>query len=191
MSYEPNSYWTTRAKSWVGGSVQEELKNLLDCIEKYVIVGEPILDVGSGDGHVLEFLLKNYDDEIDYKMCDMVDGMRDKCEARMGIKPDKWDGVTLPYGNNTFELVISMSVMLHIIPQDISRIISEHRRVSSKYLFIATWYCPSESPYTGVHCFQHDYYELFEQHGLKIVQEYETFRRSGVPRRRNWLLEKS
>ena len=187
--YEPKTYWNAVGKDYRAKSERvDELFNLEKCIRRYVPLEENILEVGSGNGRVYHFLRERMPEiEGRYKMCDFVDSFRNACRQRTGILPRRWNGKTLPYSDGKFNLVVSFSVLLHVPSSDIERFIKAHIRVSSRYLFIATWYevgddWVSQGPY-----FRHDYFSLFEENNLRVA---ETLKCSN-PRRANWLLEKT
>jgi SAM-dependent methyltransferase len=91
------------------------------------------------------------------------------CELRTGLRVDWWDGITLPYEDDSFDWVISFSVLLHVPPSDIARHVSEMLRVARRYLFVSTYTGSGDG--LAAHCFAHDY-ALFD--GLCEV-EYRHF----------------
>jgi hypothetical protein len=93
--------------------------------------------------------------------------MRQKCQQRTGVLPDKWDGSHLPYPDRAFDLVLSVDVLLHIPPADIGHVLAEHVRVSRQWLYIITVglvYTPIKATY----CFWHDYLKLFGENKLRV-----------------------
>jgi len=115
-------------------------------------------------------------------MCDFVDTMRRGCERHTGVLPDTWDGVTLPYADESFDLVLTFSVLLHVLPQNLDRLFAEEVRVAKKWISITSlreW----PRPLSG-HCFVHDYLALFKRHNLEVLKEH----KFGV--RSQWLLQK-
>ena len=116
-------------------------------------------------------------------LCDFVESMRYNCLRNTDRLPDYWDGKILPYSDNSFDFVISFSVLLHVPSCDIENIIAEHIRVCRKHFFIATY--AGGLGKLAEHCFEHDYKSLFEKFEIKIVDE--KFFQNGL--RVNWLLE--
>jgi ubiquinone/menaquinone biosynthesis C-methylase UbiE len=193
MAYNAKAYWQDRSSRWSRAKRQQEHDNLVNFIRNRVPEDGTILDVGSGDGQIYLFLKEDLGDFLDgrYFMCDIVDGMREKCHEKTGIMPDKWDGVELPYESNSFDAIVSISVMLHVPFDDIKQFIKEHRRVTKEYIFVGTWYDGSDEKTTGPHCFHHRYHELFKWFDLEIVEEHETMRRGRKHIRRDWVLRKT
>ena len=186
--YNPKEYWSKIGADYKAKSERDdELLNLGQCIRKYVPQGKSVLEVGAGNGRVYHFLHERMPEiEGRYKMCDFVDSFRNACRQRTGILPRRWNGKTLPYSDGKFSLVVSFSVLLHVPSSDIEKFIKEHIRVSSRYLFIATWYeagddWASQGPY-----FRHDYFLLFKENKLRVVETM----KCSHPRRANWLLER-
>lgn len=129
---------------------------------------ENILDVGCGYGRIYQYLRKSYNGPI--TMCDFVDSFRARCEKVTGILPDKWDGHTLPYNDNAFDLVLSFSVLNHVPVEDLDPIFSEHVRVAAKWVYVRVG-LPARSKGKD---FRHDYLALFEEHNMTVLRNRTT-----------------
>ena len=180
--FDPREYWQNRGTNYpvTVAKMEDEMAHLASWLK--VHPGN-ILEVGSGWGRVYAYLKAN-GLAADYKMVDFVDSMREGCQQKTGILPDKWDGRLLPYPDKSFDLVLSVEVLLHVPPADIARILAEHARVSRQWLYIVTvgtCYKP-----LGVHCFWHDYLRLFSDTHLYVIDAH--FFRRGL--RVHWILEK-
>lgn len=193
MVYDPKSYWEKRGKKYKHPEHIDELENLFNFIAPFHNIN--ILDVGAGDGRVYLYLKEKglSISKDNFVMCDFSDSFRYICQKNTGILPESWDGKTLPYKDNSFDMVLSFSVCLHVLPSLIDNFIKEHTRVSKKYLFIATWYENGKGKNGAVaeHCFEHDYYNLFNINKLKIIKEIECYKVNNSYVRRNWFLEKT
>lgn len=141
---------------------------------------ESILEVGAGWGRIYSYL-KPLGLARHFAMCDFVDSMRQMCFLKTGILPDHWDGYTLPYRDNHFDLVLSFSTLQHVPPEQIGAVFAEHVRVSDRWLFIAVW---AHGDWPGL--YDHDYPGLFKAHSLEVAKA----RVFGKRRRAHWLLEK-
>lgn len=184
LGYNPELYWENRGLRYRHREHADELGHLEKFIKKYA-KNQKILEVGAGYGRVYKYLIsKNL--KPDFTMCDFVDSFRNKCKEFTGILPDKWDGKILPYQDNGFHFVISFSVCLHVPFDKIDMFLKEHARVSSNYIFIATWYEGGGVKISGSYCFEHDYYFLFKKYNLEIIEEIKCCKN----RRRNWILKK-
>lgn len=186
MNYIPKKYWQERGKNYsVSADTSKELLSLKYLLKVFGKKNDNILEIGSGYGRIYNYLNESQDFEIPfYTMCDFVKSMRDECENQTGIRPDPWDGKTLPYYGDIFDWVISFSVMLHVPPSVFYNHFRETVRVSRKYIYIATYYGPNKN--LSKHCFRHNYDSLIEEFKLDIV--YKRLFMEG--KRINWLLRK-
>lgn len=158
MNYHPQQYWERRAGSYSQVPPLVELENLQQWMRE--IRPKSILEVGSGWGAVYQVLASIGLGHLT-TLCDISPTMCQNCEQRTGVLPVLWDGITLPFEDDRFEMVVSFNVMLHVLPGRIERFISEHLRVARRYLFVAT-YTPSATPEKlAAHVFVHDYAQLF------------------------------
>lgn len=190
MRYNPKQRWEKLALDRVKAGIQskrgdvDEIEYLASLILQHKKEIQLILDVGSGFGFVYQYLKEhNILSATSYTMVDFVNEVRTACQKEIGILPDYWDGKTLQYDTNYFDLVISHTVLLHVQPSIIARVISEHARVTRKYIYVATYIGNKELAYWN---FKHDYLSLFEKNKLKIIESH-------IPQikgRINWLLEK-
>jgi len=177
--YHPRSYW-----QWRGNDYEEpECPEELDSLDSWLQSLEPknILEVGSGWGR-LYLRWQALELRGTFTMCDFAKSMLDGCERETGVRPDVWDGGTLPYPDDSFDFVLSFSVMLHVPPEDIKTMLAEHVRVASRWLFVAT--LNSYDDQLSPHCFVHDYEPMFKEFGLAAVSKIEFGDRA------HWLLRK-
>jgi len=183
--FNPHTYWQKRGANYPATTKKESrMESLAAWISKYK--PDSILEVGSGWGRVYAYL-KAQETTASYTMVDFVDSMRQGCQDATGILPDEWDGVTLPYDDKSFDLVLSVDVLLHVPPADIGRVFAEHVRVSRQWLYIRT----IGLMYTKIkteHCFWHDYLKLFGENKLRVLnaQFYPRGRGMGA----HWVLQK-
>ena len=181
--FDPRKYWQNRGTRYpvTTARVETEMASLSAWIGKRQ--PQSVLDVGSGWGRVYNYLTAQ-EITASYTMVDFVDSMRQGCQGATGVLPDKWDGVTLPYADRAFGLVLSVDVLLHVPPADIGRVFAEHARVSRRWLYVitnGTVYKPLAD-----HCFWHDYLRLFSEAKLYIAGA--RFWRRGM--RVHWILER-
>jgi len=193
MTYDPEKYWHERGANYVApGEDAEapEVQNLQEIIADKLLYITNVLEIGSGYGRIYNEVHPPLNSDIiiskatKFTMCDFVESMRYKCLRNTNILPDYWDGNELPYNDNEFGFVISFSVLLHVLPDNIEQVLKEHVRVSNKHVFIATYAGGLDR--LAPHCFEHDYKGLFEKLDLKI--EDEKHFQAGL--RVNWLLNK-
>jgi SAM-dependent methyltransferase len=185
--YNPRHYWEQRGRDYrVAFNTQDELENLKMLLIDYGSCYSRILEVGSGNGRLYDYLIRLEGLSFaGFEMCDFVDSLRMACYDNIGIVPTKWDGYTLPYLGGSFNWVLSFSVFLHVPPSDIERVFAEHVRVCATFMFVATYH--SNGTNLAEHCFVHDYHALFRQYNMDVVHTYES---EVNPGRMNWLLKK-
>jgi ubiquinone/menaquinone biosynthesis C-methylase UbiE len=170
---QPADYWNKRALSEHStmepcGALQWSLVALM---AHYMGAGDSFLEVGSGDGRIYDYTARHLSEvAIRYHACDISAEYAKLCEERTGLAVDVYDGVTLPYDDDSYDWVISFSVLLHVPPADIERHVAELVRVARRYVFVSTYTGTSEG--LAPHCFAHHYYELFYR--LRVV-EYRHF----------------
>lgn len=141
------------------------------------------LDVGSGIGEVYMHL-NHYNATRHYVMCDFVNTMRRRCAYYTGITPELWDGKVLPYEGDSFDMVLSVAVFLHVPPADLDRVFAEHVRVSGHWIIVAS-FAGSASSINSEHCFAHNYTQMFKRHAVNIVDR-RSFKKT---RQGHWLLK--
>jgi ubiquinone/menaquinone biosynthesis C-methylase UbiE len=193
--YSPKEFWSAYAvnhpKAWNKDEQYKELRNLLGWIRKYLWPDATILDVGSGWGRFVQFCqAEKLPNPI--QMVDIADTYINQAFETTGQRPDQWNGQTLPYEANSFDLVVAQSVLLHVKPAMLDRVWNELIRVSDKFVYVATSYPAwtierwAEDHKPGCWCFAHDYYDLIRKSRLTIIEEYHP-----GENRIAWLLQKS
>ncbi len=167
------NFWDHYAQAVTLGETGAEGENLLEWMRRYLGVGPYILEVGSGTGRIWELVENAHWDHwafpsVAYDMCDVSPVMVEKCYENTGVKPTLLTSKTLPYDDDTFCLVISYSVLLHIPPANIAQHLAELARVSRRYVFVSTFDNSGDEPLT-MYCFRHPYNDLFDAAGLEVV----------------------
>jgi ubiquinone/menaquinone biosynthesis C-methylase UbiE len=119
-------------------TVRKETLHTVSLIAPRLAPGAAVLDVGCGEGHVLEELAARGADTI----CgvDIVDLRRGR-----GFPFRLYDGVSLPFSDAGFDLVI-LSFVLHHVPDDRKRaLLAEALRVSRDMVFVV-----EDTPVTAI-----------------------------------------
>lgn len=164
-----------------GRDIGRELEDIASAL-RYL---EParVLDIGTGYGMMALWLTQcGLLFDLDYTACDWLDEYLDFHEETTGIRPVKWDGITLPFDDDAFDFIICYSVLLHVPPRDLTRFFKEMVRVSSRWIYVHTARPMKQS---GLMDFDHDYYRLYKAFGVNIVNEVESLDGKRV----NWLLQ--
>ncbi|ODS32180.1 MAG: GDP-mannose:cellobiosyl-diphosphopolyprenol alpha-mannosyltransferase [Candidatus Scalindua rubra] len=187
--YLPQDYWEKRGNNYVVNKNDYddgvEIPTLDKLMKKYRLYNSRILEVGSGYGRIYQKLGSKCSN---FTMCDFSNTMRRECEKITGILPDYWNGHKSPYPDNSFDLVILFSVLLHVPDEQINNIFSEICRVAKDYVFITTY--TGNLKVLAAHCFKHDYQKLFKENGLKVTFEKVINADQRTNFRTNWLVKK-
>ena len=163
-----------------------DFKLISDVVKDY----KNILDIGCGTGIVYWYLKKhNKLNNKNYTMIDLKIGNNKVCKKINNILPDLWDGIKLPYKDNQFDLGISLSVMHHIEPKDISAFFKENIRVCKNFYLITCIGDGEIKEYVkkgkkGI-CAWHNYHKIIKDNNLKIISD-----NKGYKMRTNFLLNK-
>jgi len=168
--YNPIDFWNIRA------IVEPELEapgvlqaNLATWIRKWGRPDDVFLDVGPGTGRIYIYLnRRGLVDPHNYAACDIASEYARLYQRRTGLYCQVWDGQSIPCRPAMFSWVLLFSVLLHVPPDDIARVLAECARVSSRYVFVSTYTGTAQGlePY----CFAHDCPPLFKRAGLRVLE---------------------
>jgi len=124
--YEQSNLWNENFSKIA--AEQERLKEIINAIPDDV---ESVLDVGCGNGFFINFLRKTGR----YKK---LVGLDTSAEALKFVETERVQGVidSLPFKNNSFDLVTCLEVLEHLPEEDFKKGILELQRVSKKYILI-------------------------------------------------------
>jgi len=103
------------------------------CLVKYMTSGEEMLDIGAGDGKLAARIANKTSVRI--VGCDVV------LQPEPEIKVVAYDGVTLPFADNSFECVMLVDMLHHLVEQD--KLLLEAKRVSRGKVLIKDHYWES------------------------------------------------
>lgn len=101
--------------------------------------------------------------------------MASKMFAGSGIKIQEATAFDLPFGDNSFDLVFTSGVLIHIDPDDLSLATDEIMRVSKHYIVCIEYFShtPEKLPYHGRegYLFKQDFgkFYLDQYPGLKVL----------------------
>ncbi len=111
-------------RTWMFARQRRRADELLDSFVAHLKSGECVLDIGSGEGLLADALLRR---KFDVTMVDVVD------KAMLpNVAPVIYDGMTLPWPDNAFDVALLITV-LHHIPQP-EQTLREARRVAKRVI---------------------------------------------------------
>jgi len=103
------------------------------CLLKYMISGQEVLDLGAGDGKLAARLSRKSDSR--FVGCDVV------LQPEPEIEIVAYDGITLPFADNSFDCVLMVDMLHHLVGQDL--LLQEAKRVSRGKILIKDHYWES------------------------------------------------
>lgn len=135
--------------------------------------GRSVLDFGAGPGRLVPLWTKH---GVDLTCGEWSDAFLPNLKARtekFGGRAEKLD-ITRQHLAQTFDLVFSTQVLLHIHPRHIDATMANVRRMAKSDILLITW--QSDSAFDSVdspklQSFNHDYLALFARHGCRLNLE--------------------
>jgi ubiquinone/menaquinone biosynthesis C-methylase UbiE len=137
---------------------------------------DSILEVGCGYGRVTKLVLRNFPKvkkmkAIDISPHQIQNARRYVTDKRvvfdLGNVKDmeelKWKD------DENYDLVIAVSVLMHIPLEEIELAIKNMVEISNKHIVNIDWFRPTIAIQEG-YCFAHDYTRLYKKFGIKEVQ---------------------
>lgn len=170
MTYVPAEYWIERGKGYEAeaidrGWVSVENQPLFDLLDTMTF--SSVLEVGCGFGRVGRAIMKHYPDVaytgIDVSP-DLIEAARKRLPDAELIVADlaTWES------DRQWDVVVSVSVLGHLLPTDIAAVIGKLRRWARNDLIAIDWDAPGQST-----SFQygHDYLHLYGS-ALRYMRPY-------------------
>jgi 2-polyprenyl-3-methyl-5-hydroxy-6-metoxy-1,4-benzoquinol methylase len=164
MAYNPVKYWTDRK---ILQRTEPPLWGM-----QYIsdhLVGESVLDFGTGDGAKLKLFAGRRVTGVD-----IVDTNREiaiRIASKYGIDYEHWIGGLEDFSNRSFDTVVCSKVLLHIPPKDFPGTIAELKRVMNKRIIVWDTATPSKSD----HCFNHPFNKYFTMQNIIIIDGHMAF----------------
>lgn len=186
---DQKSYWSKIAKNFDEKEIKTSPKGYIRFYDEVILENiraltdvKSILDVGSSSGRRLSLLRKSFPDKS-LVGCDFV-AKQLEISKQLFFKDD--DGVSLvccnatslPFGDNSFDLVFTSTVLMFVPPSDINRTIAGFRRVSKKYVLLVEPYLKhlpltNRIEYLGLnYVYMHDYEKILEKYGFQKIKVF-------------------
>jgi len=175
--YDVERYWTERGKFY--RKIEEAKRTQpLDQIERLllqVLNGQDfnsVLDFGCGYGKHLKVLAQTFKNKRLVGI-DVSSSMLKQAENYVSgnVELKKTDGLTLPFGDKSFDVTYTCHVLIHNPPENIERIVEEIKRVTRKFS-VHIESTVKSSP-CARHYFCHNYDSIFKASGGEPQLLYE------------------
>ena len=140
-SYSPLKYWTRRAVNKEPmqpvGMLQQSLVGMMRRLSNGT---DTALEVGCGDGRIFKYLNDHgVTDAARYRVCDIIQDYVRICGVTFGLAGEVWDGLNLPYRDNSFDVVVCYAALHHIDPVKRGKCVREIFRVADEVAVIADY----------------------------------------------------
>lgn len=135
--------------------------------------GRSVLDFGAGPGRLVPLWARH---GVNLTCAEWSDAFLPNLKSRIekfGGRAEKLD-ISRQHLPETFDLVFSTQVLLHIHPRHIDATMANVRRMAKGDILLITW--QSDKPFDTadspkVQSFNHDYLSLFAKHGCRLNLE--------------------
>ncbi len=124
-----DAYWAMPDRI---GESSGDLEQTADQIVMSCGVGRT-LDIGSGEGILVKSLLRR---GVDAYGLDVSDVVVARCNERIPERFTQGSVLSLPFADESFQIVVSTDCMEHLAPDDVPAALKEIYRVTSRYVFL-------------------------------------------------------
>ena len=176
-TYDVVEYWNLRDDPNSKNPDERNTKMHLNFVNSNIGIDDKILDFGPGVGRILPAYNENneitgYDVSSKYKKRLFETAKKQNINLKLIIENKIL--TKFSFDDNQFDATVSISVLLHQPPENITNIMCELARISEKVL-IVSWYDPT-IPYDYADkkrdntkfCFNHNYKEICKENNLII-----------------------
>lgn len=174
--YNPRIFWNKWGETFINESWQHKIfpqhKSILNFVKNEN--PENILEIGCGFGRNINYLINNGINPGSITGIDISESMIDS--ARSFLKNNKIklkvaDVILLPFKENSFDFVLSYSVLMHISKEKLDKALSEIIRVAKKNIIIVEQnYKPKKTEEASWYTFIHDYKKNLKNKKARIVK---------------------
>ena len=167
-TYNPREYWLARGKVYKDQfkrdpekQLQEEM--LLDYL-KSINHFRTVLEVGCGFGRISKIILSNFPEIEEYVAVDMSPDQLE--HAKRYVNSEKISFIESDIQSlqvdKKYDLVIAVSVLLHVLPSDVDTVVAKLVTLSKKHVVNVDYYEEGPAPQVAPHNFMHDYGTLYK-----------------------------
>lgn len=112
---------------WIYKILLWDAHNKIQHVQKFLVKSDKILDLGSGPGSITQILR-----EQKYQVTPIDISLNPE------FKPQIFDGKTIPYSNQSFDVVLILTVLHHVATPEV--LLKEAQRVGKKIIIIEDIY---------------------------------------------------
>ncbi|MGB6673986.1 MAG: class I SAM-dependent methyltransferase [Candidatus Nitrosopolaris sp.] len=178
MSYIPHEYWFNHGKTYkkefrYNKNFELQERILIDYLKNNVSSSSfsSVLEVGCGFGRITKLLLSNFPHIREYLAIDLSPDQIEN--AKELIKPaietkDQVPNLTFLVSDiqsfqiqKKYDLVMASEVLMHILPSEISEVMSKLISMSSEHIVNIDWYEQPPPSKAAPHNFIHQYEKLY------------------------------
>lgn len=167
-TYNPREYWLARGKVYKEQFkydpeklLQEEV--LLDHLRSMPPF-QTVLETGCGFGRISNLILSNFPSVEEYVATDMSPDQLQT--AKSFVKSDKIRFIESDIQSlqldKKYDLVIAVSVLLHILPSEIDQVIAKLASLSKRHVINVDYYEEDKARQIAPHNFMHPYETIYK-----------------------------
>lgn len=180
IKFNPEKYWIRRGKvyhSWYNGLSEKEKQSYLanenHLLNSLKTLGfKSILEVGCGFGRILKLVNSNFKLErvvgVDLSKDQLENARKYIGATKVGLHQGTIYSLDFP--DNSFDLVLTSEVLMHVPPDKIRAAMKELIRVSKKHVLNMEFYKKDFRGDLAEHNWTHNYPELYKEIGHGAVK---------------------
>ncbi|MEW6604785.1 MAG: class I SAM-dependent methyltransferase [Thermoproteota archaeon] len=168
-SYNPREYWLARGKVYKEQFKHDPEKQLqegalLDYLKTITPPFQTIIEVGCGFGRISKIILSNFPGIQEYLAVDMSPDQLEN--AKRYVKSDiirfRESDIQSLQLDKKYDLVIAVSVLLHVLPSEIDQVVSKLVSFSKMHVVNVDYYENNKPKQIAPHNFMHQYEAIYK-----------------------------
>jgi trans-aconitate methyltransferase len=184
-TYNPREYWLARGKVYKEQFKYDPEKRLQEEVLfdhlKSMPPFQTVLEVGCGFGRISNLILSNFPTIQEYVATDMSPDQLET--AKSFVKSDKVRFIESDIQSlqldKKYDLVIAVSVLLHILPSEIDRVMATLVSLSKRHIINVDYYEGGKARQVAPHNFMHQYEAVY-----KSLPSVESVRRIPIAKKK-------
>jgi trans-aconitate methyltransferase len=179
--YRPREYWANRGKvyrqQFKRNRKREMQEHMLIDYLKTLPPFQGVLEVGCGFGRITKLILENFSSIQEYMAVDLSREQIEEAKKYVGDRIDRnikflateIQSLNL---NRRYDLVLSVSVLMHILPNEIESVMNKLIGMTGRDMVNVDWYEIPVPEDSGNHNFVHKYESIYRNNPMvrKIVR---------------------